>query len=130
MNRRLPYLIMAVVTIALGLGVRFAGSGLPPDARDVAGDLLWAVMMYWWVAAVAPGRRPSLVAAVTLGICFAVELSQIYHAPWIDGLRANLLARLVLGTDFDARDLVAYTAGVALAWLAAVTLMRTRINRG
>jgi hypothetical protein len=59
-----------------------------------------------------------------LAICFAVELSQLYHAPALDALRETTAGHLVLGSGFDPRDLIAYAAGVCAAalvdrmWLA------------
>ena len=54
------------------------------------------------------------VVTLALGFSWAVELSQIYHAPWIDWLRATIPGRLVLGTTFNAIDLAAYAAGIAI----------------
>jgi hypothetical protein len=53
-------------------------------------------------------------------------VSQLYHAPALDALRATRAGHLVLGSGFDARDLAAYTAGVA----AAVLLERAVRRRG
>jgi hypothetical protein len=54
-------------------------------------------------------------------VCFAVETSQLYHGPVIDSIRATLPGHLVLGSNFDPRDLVAYVFGVlGAAWLAKV----------
>lgn len=50
----------------------------------------------------------------------ATELSQLYHAPWIDGLRATRLGGLVLGFGFLWSDLIAHAAGV----LGAAVLAR------
>lgn len=53
------------------------------------------------------------VTLVALTFCFAVEFSQLYHAPWIDSIRATRLGTLALGSTFNAPDLIAYTVGVA-----------------
>ncbi|MGZ8492750.1 MAG: DUF2809 domain-containing protein [Gemmatirosa sp.] len=42
-------------------------------------------------------------------------------------LRGTRLGHLVLGTDFDARDLLAYAAGVACAAALAATLAATLV---
>jgi hypothetical protein len=46
-----------------------------------------------------------------------VELSQLYHAPWIDGLRQIRLAALLLGHGFLWSDLVCYAVGVGVGAL-------------
>lgn len=114
---RLTYLALALATIAVGLAVHLAGRPLHPVARDLAGDALWAVMIVWWVGAAAPSSRPAARAGVSLAICFAVEIGQLYHAPAIDAVRATTAGHLVLGSGFDPRDLAAYAAGVIAAVL-------------
>ena len=122
---RAPYVALAVGTIAVGLLVHRRGGALPPAVRDVAGDALWAAMIAWWMGVVAPGARPWARGAAALGVCAAVELSQRLHAPGLDALRRTAVGHLVLGSDFDARDLAAYAAGV----LAAVLLERAVVRR-
>jgi hypothetical protein len=65
-------------------------------------------------------------AAVALAICFAVEASQLVHTPALDALRATTPGRLVLGSGFDPRDLLAYAGGVLAALALDVVLGRTR----
>jgi hypothetical protein len=106
------------------LFVHRSGIMLPAAVRDILGDALWAMMIVWLVSAAAPGARLWTRGAVALGICYAVELSQLIHTPAIDAARATTLGQLVLGSGFDPRDLLAYAAGVA----AAVFLDRTRAS--
>ena len=107
----------AAVVVLGGLRVsRFDGV-----AADVAGGLLYAVLVVLLLAFVRPSARPSRVAAVGLGICVLVELAQLTGVP------AALVAvvpplRFVLGTTFWAWDLVAYAAGAALAALVLSAL--------
>jgi hypothetical protein len=65
------------------------------------------------------GGRPLLVRAViSLGLAFLVEISQLYHAPWIDSIRQTTLGALVLGFGFLWTDLVCYSVGIATGSLA------------
>lgn len=109
---RTTYILLAVVTIAVGLAVHLRGTVLGPVLRDVAGDALWAAMIMWWVSAFAPSVRLAMRGMIAYTICLGVEVSQLYHAPTIDAVRATLPGRLVLGSGFDPRDLLAYAAGV------------------
>ena len=115
------FVALALATIAVGLAVHRLGP--PLDAtlgrapRDVLGDALWAAMMTWWMGVIAPTAPRHLRAAAALAVCFAVEASQLYSAPSLDALRATTAGRLVLGSGFDPRDLAAYAAGVAAAYL-------------
>jgi hypothetical protein len=115
---RLRYALLAVMTIAAGLAVHFIGRGTPTPAwRDVLGDALWAAMMFWWIGVAVPRARPAIRAVAALGVCGAVELSQLYHSAGVDALRRTVVGHLVLGSGFDPRDLFAYAAGVVVAAL-------------
>jgi hypothetical protein len=98
-----------------GLWVHRGGLALPPDARDVAGDALWACMIAWGVAAIAPAAAVLVRGAIAFAICSAVEFSQLVHTPSLDALRATTLGGLVLGSGFDPRDFAAYAGGIAAA---------------
>jgi hypothetical protein len=122
---RVTYLVLALATIGIGLAVHRGVGGLSPRARDVLGDALWAMMIMWWIGAIAPAARLPIRSIVALAICFAVESSQYFHAPALDALRGTAIGQLVLGTGFDARDLAAYALGV----LAAALLEGAAIRR-
>ena len=118
---RAVYVALAVGTIVLGIAVHLRGDALGPTWGDVVGDVIWAAMIAWWVAAIAPGRSLRARGVAAVAICCAVEASQLYHTPALDMLRRTTIGRLMLGADFDPRDLVAYMVGV----VAAVLLERT-----
>lgn len=112
---RWAWIAIALAVIAVGLAVHELGLGLPARARDVAGDALWAVMVFAWLGAIRPGSAVHARAGVALAISWAVEISQAYHTPQLDAVRQTTLGRLVLGSGFDPRDLVAYALGIAVA---------------
>lgn len=123
---RAAYAALAAGTIGLGLVVHLGGGALAPAVRDVLGDALWAAMLTWWVGALLPARALRARAALALVGCFAVEASQLLHAPALDALRRTTLGHLVLGSDFDARDLLAYAAGVLAAVAVELAWRRAR----
>jgi hypothetical protein len=126
LRARAPYVALALGTIALGLGVHLGGAPLGRAVRDALGDALWAALVGWWMAAAARDAPLRTRAAVALGLSFAVELSQLYHTPGLDALRATRAGHLVLGSGFDPRDLAAYTAGVAATVLLERAVRRRR----
>lgn len=128
MNRsRLLYLGLAVTTIALGLSLTWWGHGLPAGLRDALGDALWALMMYWLVGVAAPQAARLRRAVLALIICWVVEASQLLHTAQLDLWRETTLGRLVLGSDFDPRDLVAYGLGVLVGLKLDLTLLRRAV---
>lgn len=125
--------MLAVVVLAAGLGIHRA---LPSSAAtDIAGDALYAVLIYLLVLVAAP-RVPPWGAAVAAGVwCTAVELLQLTPLPAMWGA-AFPPARLVFGSAFDPRDLVIYAVTVVvcavfdLAWRARIRRRVTPTGRG
>ena len=113
MNRSLYVIAMAAVIVA-GLWWRSAANPVSPFWHKYGGDALWALLIFLGFRCVLI-RAPILrVMLVSLALCFAVEFSQLYHAPWIDSIRNTRLGALTLGSTFNAPDLIAYAVGVAL----------------
>lgn len=125
---RRTYLFLASVTIAAGLIVHLAGDALGAGLRDVTGDALWAAMMLWLISALLPHVRVFTRALTAYGVCVAVEYSQLVHMPTLNAIRSTRVGHLVLGSDFDARDLAAYCIGVSSAFLIAMVLERTTVS--
>ena len=118
------------MVIALGLGARRYRAWLPEFIADYAGDTLWAAMVYLLVSFCCPSCRVSTRATVALAIAFAVEVSQLYHQPWIDQIRATTVGGLVLGHGFLWSDLLCYSTGIAVAAILELLLIRAAIVHG
>ncbi len=109
-RRRLIAAGLTVATVAAGLAVRFAlrrGA-----ASDVAGDGLYAILIYLIVVVLAPRARPAVAAVVAGLLCVGIELFQLTGLPVAWAATFPPIA-LVLGTGFDARDIVVYLVAVA-----------------
>ncbi|MEW1691005.1 DUF2809 domain-containing protein [Streptomyces sp. NPDC091265] len=102
----------AALTVAAGLGVRTVADGAP---AKYAGDALYTVLICALFALCAPRARPFAVAAAGLVLSWAVELFQLTGVP-ADLSRHSAVARLVLGSTFNAPDLFWYAVGAAAAW--------------
>lgn len=134
LRSRLVHGAAVIVTIALGLASRRVAPVLPapvgPFVAAYVGDVLWAAMIFFGLSTLLPRLALRWRIAVALAYCVATELSQLYHAPWIDAVRATRLGGLVLGFGFLWSDLVAYAIGVlgaaALARAAAPRATTTR----
>jgi hypothetical protein len=113
-QRRVRYLGCGLAVVALGLGSRRYGTYLPAFVGEYAGDTLWALMVFLALGCVAPRARISHRAGIALLVSCSVEISQLYHAPWLDALRHTRLGGLVLGFGFLWSDVVCYAVGVAL----------------
>lgn len=115
-RNRLVYGVFLVSVLLLGLASRrFLGDY--SFIKLYVGDALWALMVYFGFAFVFRRWSIRLVAVAALGFSVGIELSQLYHAPWIDDLRATRLGGLILGFSFVWSDLLCYVAGVGLGVL-------------
>lgn len=101
-------------TIATGLALRMVPLGFPGPLIKHGGSALWALMIFWVVSTARP-RWPHMQSAlVAIGIAFAVEFFQLYHAPWLDSFRLTLPGALLLGRVFSTLDLLAYASAIAV----------------
>ena len=111
MHARWKYLLAAFAVIPVGLATRSDAIPWPTFVVEHGGDALYALMVYLGFRALKPDARNHFTLAAALGFCFAIEVSQLYQAPWISGLRETLPGRLVLGRGFVWADFVRYAAG-------------------
>ena len=117
MQQRLPVMVALGGVIGLGLASR-AYDGLFPNALGkYPGDALWTVAAYLGWKLVVPAMVPWKLGLMALGQSFGVEFLQLYHAPWLDGIRGNRFGHLLLGSTFNPMDLVAYTVGATVVFL-------------
>lgn len=114
---RAAYAASILLVICLGLLSRSNHIPLPAFITAYAGDMLWALLVFLGFGWVFPAHPTSRVALYAAAFSLAIELSQLYHAPWLDALRTNRIAALVLGQGFLWSDLFCYAVGVALGIL-------------
>ncbi|MED0948819.1 DUF2809 domain-containing protein [Bacillus mobilis] len=116
-RNRLLYALFTIVVIILGLCSRKFAFALPQLLNEYLGDALWALMIFTGFGFLFPKIETKRVAFISLLFCYGIEVSQLYHAEWIDSIRATTLGGLVLGYGFLWSDLVAYTIGVGVGFL-------------
>lgn len=118
---RPSYALAAGLALVTEIGIaRYVDDDL---IRPYGGDSLAVVLVYLALRAVLPLRvRAALAIALTVAVI--VELGQWAQLLDVLGLRDNVLARTLLGGQFDLLDFVAYGSGAAV--VLAVEAMRAR----
>ncbi|MBY0598997.1 ribosomal maturation YjgA family protein [Bacillus bingmayongensis] len=116
-RNRVLYVVLTILVIILGLGSRKFAYALPTLLNDYLGDALWALMIFIGFGFLFHKMETKKVALLSLLFCYGIEMSQLYHAEWIDNIRATTLGGLVLGYGFLWSDLLAYTIGVSVGML-------------
>ncbi|WP_350351953.1 DUF2809 domain-containing protein [Microbacterium sp. A8/3-1] len=123
-RRRVALAVLAAATVGLGLFIHRSAGGM---IGDVTGDALYAVLIYLLVALVAPRARRPVVAVFAFAVCTGVELLQLTALPREAAVVFPPI-ELVLGSGFDARDIVVYAAAVAAA--SVIDIVSTRVIIG
>ncbi len=123
-SRRNPMGRLALIALVacLGIGSRRFANHLPGFLAAYAGDTLWALAAFLGFGLLLPTASTWRVAVLALSFSVVIEVSQLYHAPWIDSIRQTTLGGLILGFDFVWSDLACYAVGVGLGIL--IELMR------
>jgi hypothetical protein len=124
---RVAAAVAAPAVVAAGLVARGAVGAW-------TGGVLYTVLVWTLVVLAVPRARPPVAVGVALAVSWAVEFSQLSPFP-AELSRRSELARLALGSTFDASDLVWYVVGAALAlllhrtWLAALASRSAAADR-
>lgn len=104
--------------IAAGLALRRYGYhvGLTFPVVKYGGSVIWGSMVYFGMLAILPqaSRSMALLAASIFSI--AVELFRLVHFDRLDAFRLTTAGALLLGRVFSVWNIVAYLAGIALAY--------------
>jgi hypothetical protein len=101
------------VVVAAGLGLRAVATG---DLAKYGGDALYTLLLLALVVSAAPRTTPWKAAALALAVSWAVEFSQLTGLP-AELSRRSVAARLVLGSTFNAPDLLWYAVGAVAGLL-------------
>ncbi len=91
--------------------------------RPFLGDVLVVMLLFCLCKSFVKVSDHGLIGAVLL-FSFAVEIGQYFRLAELLGLMDCKVARIVIGSTFDAKDLLAYAIG------AALVLVSTRFHRG
>lgn len=103
----------AAATVVAGLGLRAVAAG---SVAKYGGDALYTLLLLALVVLVAPRVSPLRAAGSALALSWAVEFFQLSDVP-AELSERSTAARLVLGSTFNAPDLLWYTIGAAAGLL-------------
>jgi hypothetical protein len=120
---RLALLLSAIASVILGYVIRFHGPGpewLNDGLGSVAYEVFWIVVVIFCFPQVLPlwGAMGVFVATC------ALEVLQLWKAPFLEAMRATVPGRLILGNTFNWGDFPAYILGSSLGYQWTVLLSR------
>ena len=126
-RNRLLYLLLTIIVMILGLLSRKI-SGLPKIIELYSGDILWALMVFLLFAFLFNKKSTIFIISWAIICSYSIEISQLYHAPWIDAIRNTVLGGLILGFGFLWSDLVCYTIGIIIGIIIDIMINKTNIK--
>ena len=126
MPRTLTALIFLLITIPTGLAIRLLPLHLPWLLYKYGGSILWAVALYWFLAAILPKLRPIAIATISTIIATLLEVSRLIPIAPIDAFRLTFAGKILLGRYFSLKNIAAYLIAIILtATLDHLFLTRT-----
>lgn len=127
-RNRVVYLILIIIVMILGLLSRKLDN-IPVIISLYAGDILWALMVFLIVDFIFNNKSILFNISIAIIFSYGIEISQLYHAPWIDSIRNTTLGGLILGFGFLWSDLICYTIGVLIGGIIESIFKRTNTKR-
>lgn len=127
-RNRLLYLILTIIVMILGLLSRRI-ENLPEIISLYSGDILWALMVFLIIAFIFNKKSIIFTISWAIILSYSIEISQLYHAPWIDSIRNTTLGGLILGFGFLWSDLLCYIIGILIGIVIDIMINKTNIRR-
>lgn len=126
-RKRERYFIYIVVVMILGISSRHFYNDLPKWLSLYIGDVLWGLMIFFIIGFLFKEKSSRYVAIISVIFSISIEISQLYHAPWIDNIRKTTIGGLVLGYGFLWSDIICYIVGITFGAILEIWLSRLKI---
>jgi hypothetical protein len=116
LKKRLIYALLIIFCIWLAFATRLNANGFLPVIAKYGGDIIWAGQFLFFLRILFPRTVLLKLAVCNYVLGVLVEVSQLYHATWIDNIRSTTVGAAMLGMGFLWSDLICYAVGTILAF--------------
>ena len=120
LKRRLIYLILLIFCIWLAFATRLHSTWFAPFIVKYGGDTIWAGQFLFFLRIIFIRISLARLAFLNFFLGVLVEISQFYHAAWIDSIRSTVVGEALLGLGFLWSDIICYAIGTLLALAVCV----------
>ena len=114
MRRSITSLVLLLISVPLGLAVRFLPLHLPWILYKYLGSALWAIALYWSLAALFSKLRPQVVATLAITTATVLELSRLVPIAPLDAFRQTFAGQILLGRFFSIKNIATYIVAITL----------------
>lgn len=115
MKRKLTYFILTILCFALCVLIVKTLSNYQ-TIRGFIGDVLVTILIYCFIK-IFINIKPLKLSIIVLIFSYTVEFLQYFHFIDIIRLGDSEIARIIIGTTFDWRDLMAYSIGIITVYI-------------
>jgi hypothetical protein len=122
--RRLIYVLLIIFCMWLAFATRLHADRFWPFIAKYGGDIIWSAQFLFLLRIIFIRASLLRLAFINYILGVLVEVSQIYHAPWINNIRSTAVGEALLGLGFLWSDLACYAAGTLIAYLFCVLVDR------
>lgn len=121
MKKRLVYFLLTILCFAICvLIVNLFGN--KHFIRGFIGDVVVTILIYCFIK-IFIDINPLKLCILILIFSYTVEFLQYLRFIDYIGLGESSIAKMIIGTTFDLRDLIAYTIGILIAYLLDTMLI-------
>ena len=126
-RKRIIFGIASLLLLGIEILIGLVAHGF---VRNYIGDVLVVILIYTLFRTVSPEKPKAsfLLPSCILIFAFAVEFLQLWGFCDRLGIR-NRLLRIIIGTGFSLEDLVSYTVGIILCYVAELCMKRHIFKR-
>ena len=120
-NYFIAFCLLLIIEICIALFVH------DTIIRPFIGDVLVVILIYCFVKTFTDTSYPKVILGVLL-FAYTVEVLQATSMIHWLGLENNRIAKIILGTTFDWKDLLAYTVGALLILIFEKYYLRSKFT--
>ena len=120
--RRTIYLLLLIFCIWLAFATRSHSTWFPAFIAKYGGDTIWAGQFLFLLRIIFIQASLVKLAFFNFILGVLVEISQLYHAAWIDDIRSTVVGEALLGLGFLWSDILCYAVGTLLGYLVCIVI--------
>lgn len=126
MKKRWTYFLLFVILLAVEF---FIGIFVHDRfIRPYVGDVIVVVVLYFLIRSIFP-EKPAFLCLWIFLFAVLVEVTQIFPLVDLLGIK-NRFIRVVMGTSFSWKDMIAYIAGSAVNLIMDLRILKNVTTRG
>lgn len=123
-KQQLLIFLLLIVIVPIGFYTKYYSGPGEDWVANSMGGLIYEVFWCLIFALIFPSLHPIKIAAGVFVITCIIEFLQLWHPPFLELIRSNLIGRTILGNSFNWMDFPYYALGCVLGWSTLVVIRK------